>query len=154
MTINKQDIINRKILNINKILINTENIGNEISNELNVQSQKLKLTNNKSNSIYEKLLLSRDKINKISLSLPTLNFKFNFKEQKKNTENIYDILNEISNNDEMDEISSRLHTLKNMAIDINSQIKSQNIILDEISYNQSNCFEVISENNHNIKKIL
>jgi hypothetical protein len=149
MNSKEENITYRKMLNIKNMLVNSENIGIETCNQLNLQSEKLKITHKKSYSIYDKLLLSRDKINKMTLSIPSFNIKLPFSTKEKNTNDNKNILF-----NEMDEITNRLNTLKNIAIDINSHLESQNIIIDKISINQNNSIKIISENNYNIKKLL
>ena len=67
-----------------------------------------------------------------------------------NTTNIYLQKEE----DEMDKISNRLNNLKNIAIDMNAELKRQNTIFDEILFNNENSFNAVSENNDKIKKLL
>ena len=155
MTNTKHDIITTKIKNIYLSLHNSENLGISITNELNEQTDKLKFINGKSNTIYQNLIVSRNKLNKIALSIPTFNIKLPFLKKTEET-----IINNTSiivlqkEQDDMDKISNRLNNLKNIATDINMELKRQNGIFDEISFNNENSFNAISENNNKIKKLL
>jgi len=151
--IREENSIFNKLQNIKKTLINSENIGSETCNELNLQVEKLNIINKKSNSIYDKLLLSRDKINRITLSMPSFDIKLPYIKYTNTIDNNNIIHNE-SNLDEMDEISYRLKILKNMANNMNNNIKTQDIIIDEILSNEQNSIKIISDTNNKIKKIL
>lgn len=155
MTNQKQDLITNKIKNIYTSLHNSHDLGISITNELNSHTDKLISINEKSNTIYQKLLNSSDVLNKMTLSLPTFNIKLPFFKKKQqiisnNTSNIYLQKEE----DEMDKISNRLNNLKNIAIDMNAELKRQNTIFDEILVNNENSFNAFSENNDKIKKLL
>lgn len=155
MTNQKQDLITNKIKNIHTSLHNSHDLGISITNELNSHTDKLISMNEKSNTIYQKLLNSSDVLNKMALTLPTFNIKLPFLKKKQqiisnNTSNIYLQKEE----DEMDKISNRLNNLKNIAIDMNTELKRQNTIFDEIIFNNENSFNVFSENNDKIKKLL
>jgi hypothetical protein len=155
MTNTKGDIITAKIKNIYNSLHNSNQLGISITNELNDQTDKLKAINGKSNTIYENLIHSRNKLNRIALSIPTFNitFPFFFKIEE-NMINNKPIIVFHKQEDEMDEISNRLNNLKNIANDINIELNRQNQIFDKITSINNSSFEFITENNQKIKKLL
>jgi len=156
MTCTKQDTIKTKIKNIYGSLNNSHQLGISITNELNEQTDKLKCMNGKSNTIFENLIVNRNKLNRIALSLPTFNIKlpFFFKKTEENIINNQSIIVFQKQEDEMDEISNRLNNLKNIAGDINMELNRQNAIFDEITCINNSSLELISENNQQIKKLL
>jgi hypothetical protein len=156
MTNQKQDLITNKIKNIYTSLHNSEDLGISITNELNSHTDKLISINEKSKTIYQKLLNSSDVLNKMTLSLPTFNIKLPFLKKKQQiiSNNNSNIDLQKKEEDEMDKISNRLNNLKNIAIDMNMELKKQNTIVDEITFNNENSLNVFSENNDKIKKLL
>lgn len=155
MTCAKQDTIMTKIKNIYGSLNNSHQLGISITNELNEQTDKLKCMNGKSNTIYENLIVSRNKLNRIALAFPTFNIKFPFfLKIEENIINNQSIIVFQKQQDEMDEISNRLNNLKNIAGDINMELNRQNAIFDEITFINNSSLQVISENNQKIKKLL
>lgn len=154
MTYTECDTKKTKIKNIYGSLNNSHELGISITNELNVQTDKLKCMNGKSNTIYENLIVSRNKLNRIALSLPTFNIKLPFFKIEENIINNQSIIVFQKQEDEMDEISNRLNNLKNIAGDINMELNRQNAIFDEITSINNSSLQVISENNQKIKKLL
>lgn len=155
MTYTNRDIIKTKIKNIYGSLNNSHQLGISITNELNEQTDKLKLINGKSTTIYENLIVSRNKLNRIALSFPTFNIKLPFlKRTEENMINNQSIIIFEKQEDEMDEISNRLNNLKNIAGDINMELNRQNAIFDEITSINNSSLQVISENNQKINKLL
>ena len=155
MTYTERDTIKTKIKNIYGSLNNSVQLGISITNELNEQTDKLKLINRKSNTIYENLIVSRNKLSRIALSFPTFNIKLPFlKNKEDNMINNQSIIVFEKQEDEMDEISNRLNNLKNIAGDINMELNRQNAIFDEITSINNSSLQVILENNQKIKKLL
>ncbi len=152
--ISTTDTIKTKIENIYRSLHYSEDLAILTSKELNKQTDKLKSVNEKSNTIYQNLLISRDKLNKIALSLPEFNITFPFlKKLDKNVNCNNSVIFE-EGDDEMDKISYKLNKLKNIATDINIELKRQNTIFEEITFNNDSSLNVMLQNNQKIDKLL
>ena len=152
--ISTKDTIKTKIENIYRSLHHSEDLAKLTSNELNEQTDKLKSVNEKSNTIYENLLISRNKLNKIALSLPEFNITFPFFKKLDQNANCNNYVIFEEGDDEMDKISYKLNKLKNIATDINIELKRQNTMFEEITINNDKSLNVILQNNEKIEKLL
>jgi hypothetical protein len=152
--ISTTDTIKTKIENIYRSLHNSEDLAILTSKELNKQTDKLKSVNEKSNTIYQNLLISRNKLNKIALSLPEFNITFPFLKKLDKNDNCNNSIIFQEGDDEMDKISYKLNKLKNMATDINIELKRQNTMFEEITFNNDSSLNVILQNNNKIEKLL
>ena len=152
--ISTTDTIKTKIENIYRSLHNSEDLAILTSKELNKQTDKLKSVNEKSNTIYQNLLISRNKLNKIALSLPEFNITFPFFKRLDKNADCNNIVIFEEEHDEMDKISYKLNKLKNIANDINIELKRQNTMFEEITTNNDSSFNVILQNNEKIEKLL
>jgi hypothetical protein len=152
--ISTTDTIKTKIENIYRSLHNSQDLAILTSKELNEQTDKLKSVNEKSNTIYQNLLISRNKLNKIALSLPEFNITFPFFKRLDKNADCNNIVIFEEEHDEMDKISYKLNKLKNIANDINIELKRQNTMFEEITTNNDSSFNVILQNNEKIEKLL
>jgi hypothetical protein len=143
--------MNTKMKNIHNSLQNSEDLGILITKELHEQTDKLNVAYKKTNIIYDKLILGRNKLNKIILSIPSLSF---LKKSDNNIINNKSIVNFINEDDEMDNIRNRLLILKNISNDINFELKKQNTVIDNLTNMNDNSLHIIKENNQNIQKLL
>lgn len=154
---------------IKRILNNTETIGNSTLLELNNQGEQIKIINKKSSILFDQLRVTRNKLHNIISSFQINNFLFNndivannldnIEELKTNNNNLKKISNNILQNDQLndgdlDDISTKLKTLKFIAIDMNNEIKKQNIYINDLNLNMDKLNNISNDNNNTMYKAL
>jgi hypothetical protein len=164
---------NERIVNIKRMLNNTETVGKSTLVELSSQGEQIKNCNKKSSLLYDQFKITKSKLHNIASSMPFANLLFNnetniFKFLKEDVSqmkinnsnldnvacNIQDGENNFENHTDIDDISKKIRKLKSIAIDINNEIKEQNVYINNLSTNIDKLNNIATDNNNIIQKSL